>query len=566
MKSPLNAFALCVSSLGWTGCESTPTADLILSNGHVVTVDEALPEARAVAVKDGEILAVGDDETIDRYRGSNTEVIDLEGKTVVPGLVDAHLHFPGLGADRSRSVDLSEARSLQEALQLVERRAETLAPGEWLTGDGWHIGDWDVEAWPSAADLDRVAPNNPLYLRGMHSHAGWVNGRALELAGISADRPDPSDGIIRRDPETGEPTGILIENAQWLVTAVIPEGQAQPLKEQIRKAVRLAHTYGFTGTHDIGTSLEAVGAYRELIAEDELPFRVNAVIRIWSTGPTLDAVLAMGPIIAEGNHRLTARSVKMSIDGALGARGAAMLEPYSDEPSTTGVIRVPPEQLDAILSVCLPNGFSAAMHAIGDRGNRIVLDAVHRALQENPVEDHRMRVEHAQIVAPEDIPRFAQLGLIASFQWIHATLDMPWAERRVGPDRIQGGYAWRTFLRSGIRIVGGSDEGRRTLSPFMGIHAAVTRQDQEGNPPGGWYPDQRLTRLEALKSYTLDAAYASFEEDVLGSITPGKLADMTVLSKDIMSIPAQEILETEALMTIVGGEVVFRRGESTTSE
>jgi predicted amidohydrolase YtcJ len=525
----------------------------------VVTVDPSRPEAEAVAVAGDRILAVGTAEQIGRLEGPDTEVIDLDGKTVVPGLVDAHLHFPNLGADRSRLVELDGARSIEEAVALVERRVGGLQPGEWLTGSGWHTGNWEIEAWPTAAALDRVAPDNPVALVGMHSHASWLNSRALEAAGITADRVDPSDGVIQRDPDTGEPTGILIENAQWIVRDVIPPQQTESLKDRIRKSVQLAHSYGFTGTHDIGTSLEAVAAYRELIEEGELPFRVNGVIRIWRSGEILDSLTAMGPIIAEGDHRLTVRSVKMSIDGALGARGAVMLEPYSDEPGAHGVVRVTPEDLRAILQQSLAHGFTAAMHAIGDGGNRIVLDAVEDVLAENPVEDHRMRVEHAQIVALEDIPRFAELGLIASFQWIHATLDMPWAEVRVGPDRIKGGYAWRTFLDEGIRIVGSSDEGARTFSPFMGIHAAVARQDFEGNPPSGWYPEHRLTRLEALKSYTLDAAYASFEEDVLGSITPGKFADLTVLSKDIMSVPAAEILETEALMTIVGGEIVFER-------
>ncbi len=543
------------------GCEPSPTADLILTNGNVITLDDEAPQAQAIAIAGERILAVGDNDVVDRHRGPNTEVIELGGMTVVPGLVDAHLHFPNLGADRSHLVELDDTRSLEEALALVRRRASNLEPGEWVTGSGWHLGNWGTVTWPSAADLDAVAPDNPVALVGMHSHASWLNSLALEAAGITKDRPDPDDGIIQRDP-AGAPTGILIENAQWIVREVIPAQQREPLKERIKKSVALAHSYGFTGAHDIGTSLEAVRAYRELIAEGELPFRINGVVRIWTTGPILDSLMAMGPIIAEGDHRLTVRSTKMSIDGALGARGAALLAPYSDEPSTAGVIRVTPEQLSAILSQCLENGFSAAMHAIGDRGNRIVLDAVEQALQENPVEDHRMRVEHAQIVALEDIARFADLDLIASFQWIHATLDMPWAEDRVGPERIKGGYAWRTFLDQGVRIVGGSDEGARTFSPFMGIHAAVARQDGEGNPEGGWYPDQRLTRLEALKSYTLDAAYASFEEDVLGSIAAGKFADLTVLSKDIMTVPAHEILETQAVMTIVGGSVVYLRDGS----
>lgn len=555
------AIAVLVAlSFVMSACRTAEPPDLILTNGHIVTVNPDQPEAEAVAVRGARIIAVGDSETIDKMRGEQTEVIDLAGKTMVPGLVDGHLHFPGLGSDRSRSIQLDDTQNVAEALALIKRRVARLEPGEWLAGSGWHLGNWGVDDWPTAAQMDRVAPNNPVSVRGMHGHASWLNSKALAAAGITKDREDPSDGIIMRDASR-EPTGILIENAQWIVRDVMPSTQTETVKERIRKSIQLSLSYGFTGAHDIGTSLDAVEAYRELIAEKDMPFRINAVIRIWRTGELLDKLMEMGPIIGEGEHRLTMRSVKMSIDGALGARGAAMLQPYSDEPSASGVIRVEPDVLYNILKQSLANGFTAAMHGIGDRGNRIILDAVEKALKENPVQDHRMRVEHAQIVALEDIPRFAASDLIASFQWIHCTLDMPWAEKRVGPERIKGGYAWRTFMDEGIRLVGGSDEGPRTFSPFMGLHAAVTRQDRNGNPPDGWYPEQRLTRLEALKSYTLDAAYASFEEEILGSIEPGKLADFAVLSKDIMSIPAEEILQTEAVMTIVGGKVVFKREE-----
>ena len=273
MNPRQNVPALLVTIAAAVACETTGPADLILVNGNVITVDDERPQAQAVAIKDERIIAVGDNATIERFRSVDTEVIDLEGRTVVPGLVDAHLHFPNLGADRSHLAELGDTRSLEEALAIVQRRARNLPPGEWLTGSGWHIGNWGTESWPTAADLDRVAPDNPVSLVGMHSHASWLNSRALEAANIMKDRADPDDGIIQRDAETGEPTGILIENAQWLVRDVIPPRQSEPLKERIKKSIALAHSYGFTGTHDIGTSLEAVAAYRELIAEGELPFR-----------------------------------------------------------------------------------------------------------------------------------------------------------------------------------------------------------------------------------------------------------------------------------------------------
>ena len=539
------------------GAAAAQTADLILINGNIVTVDERQPSAQAVAIAGERILAVGSNEEIQRLRRGSTRVIDLAGKTVVPGLVDGHLHFVGLGSARGTSLDLNDARSEAEVAAMVRRAAARAQAGEWITGGDWHTGNWEREQWPSKASLDQAAPNHPVLLSGMHGHASWVNSRALEIADITRSTPDPPGGKILRD-DKGEPNGILIENAQALVRSRVPASSRVPLTERIRQSVQLSLSFGFTGAHDIGTSLETVDAYKQLINAGDFPFRINAVPRVWNAGPQLDEILARGVIAGYGGNRLTMRGVKLSIDGALGARGAALMAPYSDEPHNIGVIRVPYDQIYFILEKSLKAEFNAALHAIGDRGNQMALDAVEEALRSNPVRDHRIRVEHAQIVRPQDLPRFAQLGIIASVQWMHCTLDMPWAEKRVG-DRVRSGYAWRTLLNHGTRLLGGSDEGARTFSPFMGIHAAVTRQDAKGWPAGGWYPEQRLTRMEALKSYTLDAAYASFEEDVLGSITPGKYADMVVLSKDIMTIPAPEILETQAVMTIVAGKIAFER-------
>jgi hypothetical protein len=535
------------------------TADLILVNGNIITVDEKKPRAEAVAIQGDRILAVGSNEDIQRLRQGRTRVIDLQGKTVVPGLVDAHLHFVGLGTERGAWLDLSDAKSEADVAALVRRAASRAKPGDWITGGNWHTGNWDREAWPTKKSLDDAAPNNPVFLGGMHSHASWANSKALEMAGITKSTPDPSGGKILRDEKTGEPTGILIENSQALIREKIPEANPEPLKDRIKRSVRLALSYGFTGAHDIGTTLEAVDAYKELIDAGQLPFRINAVPRVWNAGALLDQILARGPITGYGGHRLTMRGVKLSIDGALGSRGAALMMPYDDEPTTIGVIRVPYDQIYFIVEKSLKAKFNVALHAIGDRGNQMALDAVEQALRRVPVQDHRIRIEHAQIVRPQDLPRLAKLGIIASIQWIHCTLDMPWAEKRVGAERLKGAYAWRTLLNFGTRIVGGSDESAKTFSPFMGIYAAVTRQDEKGQPAGGWYPGERLTRYEALKSYTLDAAYASFEESVLGSITPGKLADLVVLSKDIMTVPAAEILQTQALVTIVGGKIVFER-------
>ena len=535
------------------------TADIILVNGNVITMDERKPRAAAIAIQGEKILAVGANEEIRRLGDSRTRVIDLRGKTVIPGLVDGHLHFVGLGSDPGSAVDLGDAKSEADVAALVQRAAGRAKPGEWITGGDWHTGNWEREEWPKKATLDQAAPNNPVLLSGMHGHASWANSKALDMAGITRSTPDPPGGKILRDAQAGEPNGILIENAQALVRNKIPESSREPLKERIQKSVRLALSYGFTGAHDIGTSLAAVDAYKELIEAGEFPFRINAIPRVWNAGPQLDEILKRGVLAGFGNHRLTMRGVKLSIDGALGSRGAALMRPYSDESHNIGVIRVPYDQIYFILEECLKAGFNAALHAIGDRGNQMALDAVEEALRVVPVKNHRIRIEHAQVVRPEDLPRFTQLGIIASFQWIHCTLDMPWAEKRVGAERLRAAYAWRTLANLGTRLLGGSDEGARTFSPFMGIYAAVTRQDEKGWPAGGWYPEQKLTRLEALKSYTLDAAFASFEEDVLGSITPGKYADLVVLSKDILGVPAPEILQTQALLTMVGGKIVFER-------
>lgn len=537
----------------------TQTADIILINGNVITVDKRKPRAEAIAIQGDRILAVGSNEEIKRLRENRTQMIDLHGKTVIPGMVDGHLHFVGLGADRNSSLDLGAAKSEADVAAQVRRAPGRVKPGEWITGGVWHTGNWDREQWPTKESLDQAAPNNPVLLRGMHGHASWVNSKALEMAGITKNTPDPPGGKILHDNKTGEPIGILIENAQALVRSKIPESGREPLKERIKKSVQLALSYGFVGAHDMGTSLQNVEAYKELIDAGEFPFRINAIPRVWNSGAILDEILQSGPIVGYGNNRLTMRGVKLSIDGALGSRGAAMMQPYEDEPHNMGVIRVPYEQIYFILEKSMKAGFNVALHAIGDRGNQMALDAVEQVLRTVPVQDHRIRVEHAQVVRLEDLPRFAKLGILASVQWIHCTLDKPWAEKRIGSERVRGAYAWRTLLNHGTRLVGSSDEGAKTFSPFMGIFAAVTRQDENGQPHGGWYPDQKLTRYEALKSYTLDAAYASFEEDVLGSITRGKYADLVVLSKDIMTVPALEILQTKALMTIVGGKIVFER-------
>jgi hypothetical protein len=546
-----------------TGLHSVPAqapaadpADTILVDGRVITMDPARPHAEAVAVRGGRIAAVGSTTDVARLKGDRTRVVDLRGRTVIPGLVDGHLHFAGLGTG-GQTLDLGEAKSEDEAVTLVRRVALRMKPGEWITGSNWHTGNWGREEWPSRRSLDGAAPENPVLLSGMHGHASWANSKALTAAGITRQTPDPLGGKILRDA-AGEATGIFIENAQALIRAKVPVRESGSLKERIAKSVQLALSYGLTGAHDMGTSVETIEAYKALIAAGQFPFRINAYPRVVNAGPELDRILAAGRY-TDNDLRLQVRAVKVSIDGALGSRGAALMAPYQDEPGNIGVIRVSYDQLYFIIEKSLKAGFTLAIHAIGDRGNQMALDAVEQALARVPTQDHRIRIEHAQVLRPADVPRFAKLGLIASWQWMHCTLDMPWAEKRVGPERIKTAYAWRTLMETGARLVGGSDEGAKTFSPFMGIHAAVTRQDASGSPAGGWYPSERLTREEALRSYTVDAAYVAFQEASLGSLMPGTLADLVVLSKDILTVPAADILTIEAMLTMVGGEIVFER-------
>jgi predicted amidohydrolase YtcJ len=398
----------------------------------------------------------------------------------------------------------------------------------------------------------------------MASHAAWVNAKALELAGITKDTPDPPGGKVLKRKDTGAPTGILLEEALDLVSRLLPPETRESRKEDIRRSIETALRFGLTGMHDAGVDSEIVGIYKELLAEDAFPFRLYVMLDVPNAGAVLDSYLEQPPSIGLGDHRLTIRCFKAYADGALGARGAALLEPYSDDLEATGLIQNSEDELYRLIEKAGRAGYQVAVHAIGDRGNRNTLNAVERARKELPEKDLRVRIEHAQILSPADIPRFASLSVIASMQPIHATMDMGFAETRVGPKRIKGGYVWQSLLSSGARVAAGSDTPAFPVvynNPLWGIHAAVTRQDSEGKPEGGWYPDQKVSRMDALKMYTLHPAYAAFEEDIKGSISPGKLADLTVLSKDILTIPEAEIRDTEVVMTVLGGKVVYRSPE-----
>jgi predicted amidohydrolase YtcJ len=542
-------------------------ADLVLTNANVVTVDPALPKAESVAVKGDRILAVGTNEEVGALIGDDTRVLDLEGKTVVPGMIDAHVHFSGIGA-RLMQIDATQASGKEDVIGMVADKVAQSSPGEWIRGRGWDQNKWPDKAFPTKEDLDAVAPQNPVYLGRVDGHAAWVNSKALEIAGITKDTPDPHGGQIIRDAQ-GKPTGTLIDNAFRMVAQHVPPETEAALKKAVQLSIQECLASGLTGVHEAGGNRETIELYEDLMKAGEFDFRIYELIR-WPvdeqslphTYESLDTFLEKGPQIGLYDNRLTIRGIKMSIDGALGSRGAALLEPYADDPDNRGVMRLTEEEIYETILRGLEAGFQTAIHAIGDRANRVVLDAMEKALAETQVEDARLRIEHAQILHPDDVPRFAELGIIPSMQPTHCTTDMHWIADRVGEERSRYAYAWRTLLDSGVRIPGGSDAPVESVQPLLGIYAAVTRQDRQGWPEGGWHPGERVSREQALRMFTIDAAYAAFEEDIKGSLTPGKLADIVVLSKDIMTIPALEILETKVLMTILGGKIVFEYSDT----
>ncbi len=526
-------------------------ADLILAGGVIHTVDPSRSRAEAVAVRGDRIVHVGSREEAMRMKGPQTRLVELDGRTVVPGLTDAHGHVTSLGLSLER-LDLVGTSSAEAIGRMVADKARGLPAGRWIRGRGWDQNDWDDKEFPSRLALDAAAPEHPVALERIDGHATWANTIAMQLAGVSAETPDPPGGRIVRD-EKGEPTGVFIDTAEELILSRIPP----PTREEARAAIRASMTRclssGLTSVHDAGVSQMELGIYEELLVDGDFPFRIYAML---SDDGDLQEALRKGPRIGLGDHRLTVRSIKLYIDGALGSRGAALIEPYTDDSGNVGLVMMEAGRLRSFAARAGLLGFQLAVHAIGDRGNRIVLDAIEAAKVSR---DARFRIEHGQIIAPEDIPRFAALGVIASMQPTHATSDMYWAGDRLGADRLGGAYAWKSILRSGARLACGSDFPVESERPILGFHAAVTRQDAKRWPEGGWRPEEKLSREEALRCFTLDAAYAAFEEDLRGSISVGKLADFTVLSRDIMAVPEEEILGTEIEMTVVGGRIAYER-------
>jgi predicted amidohydrolase YtcJ len=524
------------------------TADLIVTGGAIHTADPDAPLAQAMAVSGGIIVAVGSAEEIEPYRGSGTASIDLGGRAVIPGLIDAHAHVFNLGMFL-RTVDLVGTSGVEEIAARVREAAAGRPEGQWVLGRGWDQNDWAVQVFPTAAALDSAAPDHPVWLTRVDGHAGWANRRAMELAGITAETPDPEGGRIVRDG-AGNATGVFIDNAEDLIEAAIPAPSPDELAARLDAAQDRMVSVGLTGVHDMGTEAEEVELLREWAEAGRLLPRIVSYLDSSDTTlmSDLDSIAAAG--LAGAGDRFRIRGVKFYADGALGSRGAALLEPYSDDPGNEGLLVTPPATLETQVGRARELGLQPAIHAIGDRGNQVALDAIAAA-------GGSSRIEHAQVVAPEDIPRFAELDVIASMQPTHATSDMYWAEDRVGPERIQGAYAWRRMLDAGVALACGSDFPVESANPFFGLYAAVTRQDQENLPAGGWRPGERLTREEALACFTRWVAEAAGMESEVGSLQMGKRADFLVLDRDIMDVDAEEIWRTQVLRTVIDGETVY---------
>lgn len=532
-------------------------ADLILVNGNVYTVNDKQPHAESIAVKDERVVFVGSNEEAKKFRSDSTRIIDLGGKTVVPGLTDSHCHIFGIG-EREMRLNLEGTNSLQEFIQKIKERVAQTERGRWITGRGWIETFWKPVQFPTRQDLDKVAPDNPVFLTRADGHASVVNSAALKVATIDNTSPNPFGGQISKT--NGEPNGMLLDNAQDLVAKHIPKPTEAEREQALLRGIDREIGLGWCEIQNAGSQKEDVDLIRKCIEAGKIKIRfINAVY-----GPGRDAqdFLAAGPTINAFNHHFTQRTIKIIFDGALGSRGAALLKPYMDMPDTSGFLTEKPEELRPLLTEALRRGIQVETHAIGDRANRLILDLYEAAFKAVPpdkrkIREPRWRVEHAQIVDPSDISRFAKLGVIPSMQPSHAISDLFFAPARLGMNRLVGAYAWQSFLKSGCVIAGGSDAPVERGEPMIEFYAAVERKSIKGESGEGWHLEQAVSREDALKMFTIWPAYAVFEEKDKGSIEAGKLADFTVLSADIMKIPEEEILKTGAEMTVIGGEIVF---------
>jgi predicted amidohydrolase YtcJ len=546
------------------------SADMIILGGTIYTMDDRQPVVEAVAVQGDKIVFAGNEAEARKFATDNTQIIDLEGKTMTPGLIEGHGHFMGVGFNEL-NLDLMYVTSYEELVEKVKEAVSRAQPGQWILGRGWHQDKWDtkpevmVKGFQTHHLLSEVSPDNPVFLSHASGHAAMANAKAMEIAGVNQlskemlQESSEEGGEIIRD-EMGNPTGIFNERAQTLIRKFIPSTTEELSDQAFELAVQACWRNGITGFHDAGASHENIELFRKFKAEGKLGVRLYVMLTGWDRD-LVHQWMKQGPEI-DPDHLLTIRSIKLNCDGALGSRGAWLLEPYTDRPDFFGMATLSMDTVLATSRLALPAGFQVCAHAIGDRANQEILDRYEIALKENPAKanDHRFRIEHAQHLHPNDIPRFAQLGVIPAMQAIHMSSDRPWAIERLGEKRIkEGAYMWQSLLKSGAKIVNGTDAPVEPLNPIPSFYASVSRKTLQGQPEGGYEPEEKMTRDQALRSYTLDAAFGAFEEPIKGSIEKGKLADFAVFTKDIMTVDEMEILKAEVSMTIFGGKVVYHK-------
>ncbi|HET8632960.1 MAG TPA: amidohydrolase [Gemmatimonadales bacterium] len=546
------ALLLCAAA-----CSSSSTAgnpDLIVTAQHIYTADSTHPTVEAFAVRDGRFVFVGGRDSALAMRGPATRVLDLGEGVVLPGLADAHAHLVDLGFSL-QSVDLRGVDSYDEVVRRVAERAKAVPAGRWISGYGWDQNRWPGKRFPTSAALDSAVPDHPVLLDRIDGHAVLANRAAMDAAGISAKVRDPDGGRIERLPG-GAPSGVFVDNAMALVRRAVPAPTGDEIRSALIAAAHDVNRWGLVSIQDMGEPASNIEQIEALARDGKLPVRTYVMVA--DDSADLAHYFARGPQSALYGGHVWIRGIKLYADGALGSRGAALLAPYADDPGNRGLLVSSEQHLEQRTEDALRHGFQVSTHAIGDRGNRNALDAYEAALTAVPTSDARLRVEHAQVLSPADIPRFAKLGVIPSMQASHQTSDMRWAEDRLGPERVKGAYAWRSLLETGVIVPNGTDFPVEQVNPFITFQSAVTRQDSTGYPAGGWYPDQRMTRDEALKSMTIWPAHAAFQDSVMGSITTGKYADFTVLSQDIMTVPAEQIIRTDVVATYLGGHPVYQ--------
>jgi predicted amidohydrolase YtcJ len=538
-------------------------ADLVLRGGKIVTLDGTTPEAQALAARNGVIVAVGTTASVAKFVGPATQVIELNGQLAIPGFIEGHGHFTNIG-NAKLGLELMPTRSWSEIVQMVAQAVEKAKPGQWIVGRGWHQEKWtsvpqpNVEGFPTHESLSKVSPNNPVILTHASGHASFVNAKAMELSGITAKTPNPNGGEILRD-KNGNPTGLMRETASGLVRRGTgePPLSAEEREARDRQVIALADreviSKGITSFQDAGSGFDTVDRVKRAIDEGWLNVRLWMMIR----GGNAES-LARNRVIGYGNNRLTVRAIKITADGALGSRGAWLLEPYSDKPDSTGLATTPVERIRETAQIAIEQGYQLCVHAIGDRANREVLNVYEEAFKKNSRNgrDLRWRVEHAQHINGADIPRFGQLGVIAAMQGVHCTSDAPWVEPRLGASRAaEGAYVWQKLMKSGAVVTNGTDAPVEDVDPIASFYSTVTRKTADGKV---FYGDQKMSRIEALRSYTIQNAFAAFEEDIKGTLSPGKLADVTVLTRDILTVPDDEITQAKVAYTIIGGTIVHK--------